>query len=820
MLKRTFLLTCIVLLSVQAAFSQDTVRFNQGLVVGAVGKSSRSVVNTDPVFYQLITNDVFQPQGNDSVGINQHGDLERWDTISVNADGVFKTPKLRGGYLYLTYNSPEECIRVLDVSGHSEAFVNGIARGGDVYDKHLMILPVQLKKGKNTFLIKGSRGQVKIQLLPVEKNISFMKRDLTTPDFITTENDEKIGAVRILNATGQVQNNLRIVSETNGFELETKVWSIVPMTLRKVGYWVRDSYIEKDTVDVNLKLYDGDKLLDETTVRYKVRTKDQFYVRTFISDIDGSVQYFAVRESSVDTLTNPAMFLSLHGAAVEARGQSAAYQPKDWGHVICPTNRRDYGFDWEDWGRWDAMEVQKIAEDMYGTDPKHTYLTGHSMGGHGTWQIGAIFPGKWAALSPISGWCSFFSYSNKEKVEEPDSLLKMFQRASLSSHTLELSRNYLHCGIYIQHGDADEVVPVEQARFMREHLSTYHPDFAYYEYADKKHWFGVDFPMIFDYFKWHSIPENGNVKSFEFRTASPGVSASSRFVTLYQQEKSFEFCGVKVSQRIPDENEIKKNIVLENRWINIETENLAKFKLDIAHCAESDTVEIKVDETNFKQAIANAGEYIWFEKENDRWKIIQTPTNPFEKNPVRYGNFKDGFRHNMVFVYSTKGTEEENKWSYNKARFDSETFYYRGNGSIDIVSDKEFKTDKYKDRSVILYGNASSNSAWKLLLKDCPVQVKRGELKVGDKSLKGDNLSVYFIYPRMDSEKASVVAISGTGMEGLKAAMPNKYFVSGVGIPDLMIFTPILYKNGMEGVKAAGYFGNDWSIENGDIIWK
>ncbi|WP_372751885.1 alpha/beta hydrolase-fold protein [Labilibaculum sp.] len=820
MLKIRFILSLITLCVANSLFAQDTITFKQALVVGAVGESSRSVVSTDPIFYQFLTSENYKPLQNDSVGVGRHGNVERWDTTSVNVKGLFETRKLRGGYLYLTYNSQEEETRILEISGHREVFVNGVPRGGDVYNKHFTFHPIKLQKGENTFLVKGSRGKVNIQLLPVEKSVSFMKKDMTIPDFLTTEQDDKIGSIRILNATTQSQKNLKIIAETGGVQLETKLDTIVPMTMRKLPYLVKDHYSQKDMVDVHLSLYNGNKLIDETTVRYKVRTPDQFYVRTFISDIDGSLQYFAVREGKIEPNTKPAMFLSLHGAAVEARGQSASYEQKDWGHVICPTNRRPFGFDWEDWGRWDAMEVQKIAEQMYGTDPEHTYLKGHSMGGHGTWQLGATFPGKWAAISPLSGWYSFFSYSNKNKIDEASSLQNMFVRASHSSHTLELSRNYLHHGIYIQHGDADQVVPVDQARFMREHLSTFHPDFAYYEHQDKKHWFGVDFASIFDYFKWHSIPDNNEVKTFEFRTASPGVSASSRFVTLYQQKLPFEFCGVHVSQRIPNEKEIKKNIVLKNRWITVETENLVKFKLDITHCAESDSVKIKIDQSNFIQAVADAGEEIWFEKENENWKVVSAPSNTFEKNPKRYGNFKDAFRHNMLFVYSTKGTEAENKWSFDKARFDAETFYYRGNGSIDIISDKEFKLDKYKDRSVILYGNASTNAAWKELLADCPIQVKRGEITVGDKKLKGNEFGTYFMYPRVDSELASVAVISGSGMDGFNAVTPNRYFVSGVGIPDIMIFTSSIYKNGFDGVKATGYFGNDWSIENGEIVWE
>src|SRR5690606_31364400 len=73
---------------------------------------------------------------------------------------------------------------------------------------------------------------------------------------------------------------------------------------------------------------------------------------TFRSAIDGSVQYYALRPST-NPDANQSLILSLHGASVEATGQANAYTPKDWAAVVAPTNRRPYGFDWEDWGRLD-----------------------------------------------------------------------------------------------------------------------------------------------------------------------------------------------------------------------------------------------------------------------------------------------------------------------------------------------------------------------------------------------------------------------------------------------------------------------------------
>ncbi|MDN5216837.1 prolyl oligopeptidase family serine peptidase [Fulvivirgaceae bacterium BMA12] len=812
-----------VLLAVSdISWAQAPITFKEGLMLEPAGRRNRSAVFTDELYHQFVTGKLKTPAEHDEVRGGKGNVPRRWEKITSAEEGIFKDNKLRGGWLYLTYDAPETSVKILEISGHGEVYFNNEPRGGDVYNKGWVVHPVKLQKGKNALLVKGARGgAIKIKLVAPGKPVFLTQKDMTIPDLITTEQDEKIAAIRIVNASPYSQKKLRIVAEVNGRRIETKVASIIPMTTRKVPYTVIDDASKEGTVDVRLQLYRGNSLLDETTVTYDVKQPQKNYKRTFISKIDGSVQYFGVREGKIDEDKKAAMFLSVHGAGVKGIRQAGSYQSKDWGHVIAPTNRREFGFDWEDWGRWDAMEVQSIAEKMYKTDPRHTYLTGHSMGGHGTWQLGAIFPGKWAAIAPVAGWYSFFSYGGKSASETPTPMQKMLLRASNSSNTLELSRNYLHHGVYILHGDADNNVPVGQARFMKKHLAEFHPNFVYQEEPEAGHWFGIDKEPIFSYFKRHDIPEDRHVKSFEFRTASPGVSSTSRFVTLYQQTRPFEFCGVKVGQTTLTRREQRRepDKRLKNRSIEVETENLNIFKLDLAHCAGADTLTVKVDDVLFEDLVMLAGKEVWFGKSGDTWKRIEEPTDSTQKNPKRYGNFKDAFQHEMLFVYGTRGNSAENEWAFNKARFDAETFYYRGNGSIDIIPDRAFKPEKYKDRSVIIYGNASTNSAWKVLLGDSPVQVKRNEIAVGNKKLTGGQWGTYFIRPRKDSPIASVGVVSGTGMAGFSSVDPNRYFVSGTGFPDLMIISSDMFIKGFDGVKAAGYFGNDWSVENGDIQW-
>jgi poly(3-hydroxybutyrate) depolymerase len=50
----------------------------------------------------------------------------------------------------------------------------------------------------------------------------------------------------------------------------------------------------------------------------------------------------------------------------------------------------------------DAVNVIALVSKEYGTDPSRTYLMGNSMGGAGTWFLGAKYPEKWAAIAPCA----------------------------------------------------------------------------------------------------------------------------------------------------------------------------------------------------------------------------------------------------------------------------------------------------------------------------------------------------------------------------------------------------------------------------------
>jgi len=50
----------------------------------------------------------------------------------------------------------------------------------------------------------------------------------------------------------------------------------------------------------------------------------------------------------------------------------------------------------------DALNVIDLVSKEYNTDPARTYLMGNSMGGGGTWYLGAKYADRWAAIAPCA----------------------------------------------------------------------------------------------------------------------------------------------------------------------------------------------------------------------------------------------------------------------------------------------------------------------------------------------------------------------------------------------------------------------------------
>ncbi len=599
----------------------------------------------------------------------------------------------------------------------------------------------------------------------------------------------------------------------------TPVKIINPLSISKIPFSIKLSpQFQKGqiTLDINLidKNGDKEKVLATSRFNLNVVSPTETHKETFISKIDGSVQYYGINPPH-NLKSKPALVLSLHGAGVEAINQANSYGHKNWCYIVAPTNRRPYGFNWENWCRIDALEVLDIATNKFNIDKNRVYLTGHSMGGHGTWHLGTNYPDRFAAIGPSAGWISIWSYRIRSLIDTTK-IKEMLIRPARQSDTYQFATNLKQNGIYIIHGDADKNVPIQQAYSMVDVLKNFHKDYEFHIEKGAGHWWDnsdedgadcVDWLPMFDFFARHSIPGKDRIKSINFITSNLAVSSKNYWVEIINQN---------IQQK-----DSKIDIKLDygkKRFVG-KTFNIKVLALDVSMLLDKSTFSIELDNQLIENIIKPESNKIYLKYDNDKWTLTGEPSKK-NKYPSRTGNIREVLNNNVVFVYGTKGNKEENLWAYQKARYDVERLWYQGNASIEIIKDSDFTPEKYKDRNVVLFGNANTNSAWKLLLSESPIQVEKNVLKIGNKKYKGNDYSLIFIRPRNDSEIASVAAVSGTGITGMKLANFTPYYHPYINLPDVIIYNSEITKSDDEGIKFIGYFGNDWSIDTGEFITK
>lgn len=798
----------------------DSLVIRELLAVDRLSRGGRSLIVTDPIEASIVRGTWKRPAEGDAVS-DADGRTATWKPLAANDDGVFNDRALSGGYAHVVVRSPVRRIVMLHARGHRHVIVNGERRGGDVYNLGITTLPIELVEGENELLFRGGRGRMRIELRKPEADLFWLDTDTTRPDLVRDQRGPSFIAAPLVNATNEqllgIEGQSRWMGERAVGVAVNPNHTVPPLGVQKIP--IRANPVaEADQVEVEVHI--GARIAEgraDHTVMLPVREPHAKHSRTFISDIDGSVQYYAVTPPTGGKQAD-GLILTLHGASVEARNQANAYGHKDRAVVVAPTNRRPFGFDWEDWGRLDAMEVLEHASAVYGhTNPGRTWLTGHSMGGHGTWQVGAHFAPKFAAIGPSAGWRDFWSYGGAGNFNDADPIGQILNTANNASRTLLLEDNYKDLGVYVLHGDADNNVPVSQARFMRERLAKFHPDFAYYERPGAGHWWGnqcVDWPPMMRFFEDRSIDMAPMTE--QFTTINPAISSEARLFTIHRQATTMMPTLVEVT-RLKDEHAL-----------NVSTDNVLAFSLslEIYQDIERDKPYIVTIDGNELTVVvpapADPGP-MGFERGSldEPWHEVGT-FDPALKGAHRAGPFKHAFNNHMAFVYATGGTKEENAWALAKARYDADTWQYRANGSVDVVPDTAFDLNdpENADRNIIVYGCADSHRLWDTLLADAPIRIGRGSATVGDRALERDDLAAHFLYPRPGSDTALVGVVAGTGDIGRRLAVEPRYFISGVGYPDWMLTSPDVLESGLGGVVAAGFFESDWSVSETQSAWR
>jgi dienelactone hydrolase len=135
----------------------------------------------------------------------------------------------------------------------------------------------------------------------------------------------------------------------------------------------------------------------------------------------------------------------------------------------------------------DVMAVLDMIRKEFNVDERRIYLTGHSMGGAGTYYLGSKYASIWAAIAPIA----------------PAAMSMTNDRARILQAIKDAGVPML-----VSMGDADEAVPVANVRTWVETMKELQMNFEYKEHPGVTHGpiMSAAMPDIYAFFAKHAKP--------------------------------------------------------------------------------------------------------------------------------------------------------------------------------------------------------------------------------------------------------------------------------------------------------------------------
>jgi hypothetical protein len=372
-----------------------------------------------------------------------------------------------------------------------------------------------------------------------------------------------------------------------------------------------------------------------------------------------------------------------------------------------------------------------------------------------------------------------------------------------SDNVPALLGNALNLPYFILHGGDDDNVPPWHGRNFAAWLDELDQPFVHKEIPGRGHWWTdeslhitvCDETTLMSYIK--DKRRIAGPRHVRFRTGDLGTSHEAYWVDI-------ERCGT-VGQDAAIE------AWAEDTLVRVQTENVTQFSLGLfGRPFFSGRVAFEVDGTRVGKS-SDLPARMTFSKTGRGWQTGQARTHGLVKTPACYGPAKQAMMQPFIIVYGTHdktlaailrhtATQEALRW------------WLIGNGLCEVLPDTEVTDALLRSHNLLLYGSPQENSVTARANGSLPVRVSSGHVLLGRRDL-GTNLAATCVYPSPFNPDHLIYVRMGTGPAETRLAGFFGLIGSSTGVPDFMVFDKSVRRYGWAGVRAAGFFGSDWQLD-------
>jgi predicted esterase len=448
-------------------------------------------------------------------------------------------------------------------------------------------------------------------------------------------------------------------------------------------------------------------------------------------------------------------------------------------------------------------DVLRVIEEMqraYNVDPDRVYLTGLSMGGLGTMEIGLHFPDRFAGLISNCGAADTRLYESVEGYTPTPWEADLIEGRS----AVLWAENGLHVPFFIAHGIKDKINHHRNSRVLvREYErlgyrieSRFDPDLGHNVW-DRTYEKGRIWTKFLRY-KRDPYPERVVFKSAHDRYMK------AYWVRLVERADFWKFARVEA------------RIDSETNTIRASTSNLLGVAFDVSgkRLSREKPLRVELDGVTVHEGMFAAREITFVrEKTNTPWRMLPAgeapPRRP--KHAGLSGPIEDFKYVRQLVVYGTQDPAEEPV--LRRAALEASSYHSHAGIELTVKRDVDVTEEDLRDSHLHLFGTPRSNSLLRRIEGSLPLRVVAEGVKVGDMLHRGGDLGFKLIYPNPISPDRYVLVSAGVHAHAARWANWLPLWVPDYIVYDQRTVAPRWGKMlaGRPAIEA-GTFDRDWRL--------
>jgi hypothetical protein len=512
------------------------------------------------------------------------------------------------------------------------------------------------------------------------------------------------------------------------------------------------------------------------------------FIRSYISDIDNSKQYYILHVPSSYRKNNPIPLMTVMPVAVGKlpylesfrvanAGLSERFQDlaEKYNMIVAEFGSRR--LDKPNFNTIEESELFNIIKDIktdYHIDSKRYYLTGACVGGNDALKMAVKYPDRFAALGVISPEINYTS-------DNTNSWLQRNETVSFIKNVINTPVLDIHCSI-------DRHVPVAVSDLLDQ------------------------------------VAKKNDLKYFSYKRVS---TEYTMYYADYYFDDVFDFCRKYTLNNSPEEIDFTTSLMLYNKsfWVTLneissptKAHMYAKIKGNTLYVQKENIMGYAIDlktlpyqrDKIFK--IIDTGTEVFKGIPNDTILYVGPKQNEkkITKNNLIAGPFAHLFASKFIVIKGTSGSLPEKKGLSDLADTVNKYWYQRYFTSCKIKNDIEVTEKDIAEANLILLGNYDSNTILSKLKDILPVKITKTGIQTDKKMTNGDRLCFYMIYPNPLNRTKYVAIIGYNNPNNISLGSETGSFddVSNYGWYDYKVWKA---DNTNEAI-LLGYFKQNWEL--------